>query len=92
MAVLRPLSIVIVMLNNHDSATSTIPTLVGSGCSRNSRPIVLSRSLPVIFANAAYGTSKYPSIVSTPAAKNTQKVMMASLGLNNSVSDSSGIK
>ena len=52
-AVLRPLSTVMTILNSQDNATNTIPTLVGNGCSRNSRPMVLRRSLPVHFARDA---------------------------------------
>ena len=58
MAVLRPFRTVMEMLNKNPSATITMPTLVGSGCSRNSRPMVANRLLPVISASVAYGTSK----------------------------------
>ena len=56
MLVLRPLSTVMLMLNKKPSATITMPSLVGKGCSRNSRPMVISKSLPVSSASLAYGT------------------------------------
>ena len=58
MTVLRPLSMVIVMLNRKASATITMPTLVNRGCSRNSLPMVARRSLPVMDASVLYGTSR----------------------------------
>ncbi|MNW16865.1 hypothetical protein D3C71_2158690 [compost metagenome] len=58
MLVLRPLSTVMLRLNRKDSATSTMPILVMVGCSRNSRPMVGNKSLPVILASVAYGTAR----------------------------------
>ena len=53
MLVLRPLSTVMLMLNKKPKATTTIPTLVGSGCSKNSRPMVARMLLPVASAKRA---------------------------------------
>ncbi|MCY1544709.1 hypothetical protein D9M68_806090 [compost metagenome] len=53
MLVLRPLSTVMLMLNRKPSITATMPSLVGRGCSRNSRPMVCRMSLPVSSASLA---------------------------------------